>query len=88
MWKSDTSFSRHPEENRFGQCCAKNIMYLVLGDNPIKQRETVAFIEEALKDDDFVTWCGSWRTRAMVHPAVWLADQLAKFQEKQVIPKK
>ena len=57
-------------------------MHLKLGANRGKQGEAVEFINTALMDDNFVEWCGTWRTKGGEHPAVWLQGQLATFHDK------
>jgi len=86
MWADNHfkgGYSRHPQEGRFGHCCAMLIQHLMLSDNLEKKADAVTLITESLMDDDFIAWCGTWRTDAGEHPGTWLEDQLSRYATKE-----
>ena len=71
-------------EIRWGKCCYRVIHDIMLGTDTDKKQEAVEFVTEALLDDDFILWCGSWRIADGTHPGVWLEDKLAHYREASI----
>ena len=71
-------------ETRWAKCCYRVIHEIMLGTDTAKKQEAVEFITEALMDDEFILWCGSWRIVDGTHPGAWLEEKLAHYREAPI----